>query len=75
MAHLQPGDEVLLTSGFIGTIVDMQVDEGDTAVMTIDLGGVRVRALPSAVVQRWGKSLAETEVPADGEQQPEGSST
>ena len=70
MAQLQPGDEVLLTSGLIGTIVDMQVDEAEQAVMTLDLGGVRVRAIPSAIVQRWGKRLDQ---PEPGQQLESGS--
>lgn len=70
MAQLQPGDEVLLTSGLIGTIIDMQVDDSEQAVMTLDLGGVRVRAIPSAIVQRWGKEAVE---PAPEQQVESGS--
>ncbi len=70
LATLRPGDEVVLTSGLIGTVVDMQVDQEDVAVMTIELGGVKVRALPTAIAHRWGKAGASE--PLEGEQQAEG---
>jgi preprotein translocase subunit YajC len=73
LASLQPGDEVLLTSGLIATVVDLQIGVDDVAIMTLEFGsGVRVRALPSAIAQRWNPSVAEADTPTEGEQQPEG---
>ncbi len=53
MARLRVGDEVLLTSGIIARIEDMQFREDGAAVLTLDLGGIKVKALPSAIAQRW----------------------
>ena len=59
LARLEPGDEVLTQGGLIATIKDIRVpeEEGPTEVI-LDLGGLEVRALASAVVQRL-KSASE----------------
>lgn len=50
---LQVGDEVLTTSGFLGTIKDVYVPESGPVQLVIDFGnGVVVNALPTAVAQR-----------------------
>ena len=53
LAHLRVGDEVLTQAGFIATIKEVRVPEehGPTELI-LDLGGVEVRALASAIVQR-----------------------
>ena len=69
LARLQPGDEVLLTSGLIATVINMQIGEDDQAVMTLDIGGTTVRAVPSAIAQRWGNDTEAT--PTETEQMTE----
>lgn len=69
LARLQPGDEVLLTSGLIAKVIDMQIGEDEQAVMTLDIGGTTVRAIPSAIAERWGKESAAT--PGETEQMTE----
>jgi len=61
LARLQPGDEVLLTSGLIATVVDMQIGEDDQAVMTLEIGGTKVRAIPAAIAQRGGSEPEPTQ--------------
>jgi preprotein translocase subunit YajC len=53
LANLRVGDEVLTQAGFIARIVEIRVPEeaGPTEII-LDLGGARVRATASAVVQR-----------------------
>lgn len=54
LARLQEGDEVLTQAGFIAVVKEIRVPEekGPTEIL-LDLGGVEVRALASAIVQRW----------------------
>ncbi len=53
MADLRVGDEVLTTGGILATIVDIETPEEGPVLLTLELGpGVRVRAIPQAVVQR-----------------------
>jgi preprotein translocase subunit YajC len=50
---LQVGDEVLTTSGFLGTVKDVHIPESGPVQLVIDFGnGVEVSALTSAVAQR-----------------------
>ncbi|HYM16716.1 MAG TPA: preprotein translocase subunit YajC [Dehalococcoidia bacterium] len=50
---LQVGDEVLTTSGFLGTVKDVYVPETGPVQIVIDFGnGVVVSALTTAVAQR-----------------------
>ena len=53
LASLRVGDEVLTQAGFIAIIKDVRVPEehGPTELI-LDLGGVEVRAVASAIVQR-----------------------
>jgi len=53
LAVLRVGDEVLTQAGFIATINEVRVPEehGPTELI-LDLGGVEVRAVASAIVQR-----------------------
>ena len=63
LAILRVGDEVLTQAGFIATIKDIRVPEehGPTELI-LDLGGVEVRAVASAIAQRL--SPAPTPEPA-----------
>ena len=53
LASLRVGDEVLTQAGFIAVIKEVRVPEepGPTELI-LDLGGVEVRAVASAVAQR-----------------------
>ncbi len=61
LANLKVGDEVLTQGGLIATVKDIRIPEesGPTEII-LDLGGVEVRAVASAIVQRL-KSLPETD--------------
>jgi preprotein translocase YajC subunit len=50
---LQVGDEVLTTSGFLGTIREVYIPESGPVQLVIDFGnGVVINALTTAVAQR-----------------------
>ncbi|HEY8171747.1 MAG TPA: preprotein translocase subunit YajC [Dehalococcoidia bacterium] len=50
---LQVGDEVLTTSGFIGTVRDVYIPESGPVQIVIDFGnGVVMNALATAIAQR-----------------------
>ena len=53
LASLRVGDEVLTQAGFLAVIKDIRVPEehGPTEII-LDLGGVEVRAVASAIAQR-----------------------
>ncbi len=53
LANLRVGDEVLTQAGFIAVIKEVRIPEepGPTELI-LDLGGVEVRAVASAIVQR-----------------------
>ena len=53
LASLRVGDEVLTQAGFIAVIKEVRVPEepGPTELI-LDLGGVEVRAMASAIVRR-----------------------
>jgi len=66
---LQVGDEVLTTSGFLGTVREVHIPESGPVQLVIDFGnGVVISALTSAVAQRvaagqtvYSRTLAKTE--------------
>ena len=62
LESLRVGDEVLTQSGFIAVVKDVRIPEepGLTEVI-LDLGGIEVRAVASAIVER----LNAAEEPAD----------
>src|SRR2546425_8774923 len=66
LASLSIGDEVLTQAGFLATIKDIRVPEehGPTEII-LDLGGVEVRAVASAIAQRLSSSA--DAIPAPGE--------
>jgi preprotein translocase subunit YajC len=50
---LQVGDEVLTTSGFLGTVKDVVIPESGPVQIVIDFGnGIVMSALTSAIAQR-----------------------
>lgn len=50
---LQVGDEVLTTSGFLGTVKDVYIPESGPVQIVIDFGnGVVMNALATAIAQR-----------------------
>lgn len=57
LQSLRVGDEVLTQSGFIAVVKDVRIPEepGLTEVI-LDLGGIEVRAMASAIVQRLNAS-------------------
>jgi len=68
LTQLQVGDSVLTQAGFIATVKDIIIPEsGGATEILLDLGsGVEVRALASAILQRWSQGqpsggLAEAE--------------
>ena len=53
LASLRVGDEVLTQAGFIAVIKEVRVpEEAGPTELILDLGGVEVRAVASAIVQR-----------------------
>ncbi len=65
LASLRVGDEVLTQAGFLATIKDIRVPEehGPTEIV-LDLGGVEVRAVASAIAQRINLPSDATTEPA-----------
>ena len=59
LASLRVGDEVLTEAGFIAVIKEVRVPEepGPTELI-LDLGGVEVRAVSSAIAQRISPASA-----------------
>jgi preprotein translocase YajC subunit len=51
ISDLQVGDEVVTTSGFFGRIVDVSEPDDGPAVVSLDLGGVTVRARVTAIAE------------------------
>ncbi|MEX0683957.1 MAG: preprotein translocase subunit YajC [Dehalococcoidia bacterium] len=53
LQSLRVGDEVLTQSGFIAIVKDVRIpDEAGPTEVILDLGGIEVRAVASAIVQR-----------------------
>lgn len=51
--NLQVGDEVLTTSGFIGTVKEVFIPESGPVQIVIDFGnGVQINAVATAIAQR-----------------------
>lgn len=50
---LQVGDEVLTTSGFLGTVTEVYIPETGPVQIIIDFGnGVKINAVATAIAQR-----------------------
>ncbi len=53
LQNLRVGDEVLTQAGFIARVKEVRVpEESGPTELVLDLGGVEVRAVASAIVQR-----------------------
>jgi preprotein translocase YajC subunit len=53
LQSLRVGDEVLTQSGFIAVIKDVRIpEEPGPTIVVLDLGGVEVRAVATAIAQR-----------------------
>ncbi|HEU4758652.1 MAG TPA: preprotein translocase subunit YajC [Dehalococcoidia bacterium] len=65
LASLRVGDEVLTQGGLIAVIKDIRVpeEEGPTELI-LDLGGLEVRAMASAILQRLRPAPSVTPAPA-----------
>jgi preprotein translocase subunit YajC len=51
--NLQVGDEVLTTSGFLGTVKDVHIPESGPVQIVLDFGnGVVINALATSIAQR-----------------------
>jgi preprotein translocase YajC subunit len=68
LQSLRVGDEVLTQSGFIAVIKDVRIpEEADKPTEVIlDLGGIEVRALASAIAQRLRPADEATETTEEG---------
>jgi preprotein translocase subunit YajC len=68
---LQVGDEVLTTSGFLGTVREIYVPEEGPIQIVLDFGnGITLNALASAIAQRVAAGqtkYSETAASVDGE--------
>jgi len=68
---LQVGDEILTTSGFLGTVKDIDIPESGPVQIVIDFGnGVVMSALASAIAQRVaaGQTVHSRQLPSTEEQ-------
>jgi preprotein translocase YajC subunit len=53
LASLRVGDEVLTQAGFIAMIKEIRIpEEPGPTILILDLGGLEVRAVSSAILQR-----------------------
>lgn len=60
LQNIRVGDEVLTQSGFIARIKEVRVpEEQGPTELVLDLGGIEVRAVASAIVQKLGQGEAE----------------
>src|ERR1700693_5716940 len=66
LQSLRVGDEVLTQAGFIARIKEVRVpEERGPTELVLDLGGIEVRAVASAIVQRMPSSNAVADSAAD----------
>jgi preprotein translocase subunit YajC len=71
---LKVGDEVLTTSGFLGTVREIYIPEEGPVQIVIDFGnGVTVNALSSAIAQRVASGQTEFSKSATGGTEEKGS--
>jgi preprotein translocase YajC subunit len=67
LQSLRVGDEVLTQAGFIARIKEVRVpEERGPTELVLDLGGIEVRAVASAIVQRMSPAAKNGEPTADG---------
>ncbi len=74
LQSLRVGDEVLTQSGFIAVVKDVRIPEepGPTEVI-LDLGGIEVRAVASAIVERLNAAQKSQDEAATKTRTPDGS--
>lgn len=66
LANLRIGDEVLTQAGLIATIKEIRVpEERGPTIIVLDLGGLEVRAVASAIVERLTPAEGEDAVSAE----------
>ena len=71
---LQVGDEVLTTSGFLGTVKEIYIPEDGPVQIVIDFGnGVVMNALSSAIAQRVAAGQTQYSKMTAGGQEKKGS--
>lgn len=69
LQSLRVGDEVLTQSGFIAVVKDVRIpDEPGPTEVILDLGGIEVRAVASAIAQRLKPAEDATAKTADQRQ-------
>ncbi len=68
LQSLRVGDEVLTQAGFIARIKEVRVpEERGPTELVLDLGGIEVRAVASAIVQRMSPAAKDVEAATDEE--------
>ena|SRR2546428_2177909 len=68
LQSLRVGDEVLTQAGFIARIKEVRVpEERGPTELVLDLGGIEVRAVASAIVQRVSPATRDAEAGTDEE--------
>jgi preprotein translocase YajC subunit len=68
LQSLRVGDEVLTQAGFIARIKEVRVpEERGPTELVLDLGGIEVRAVASAIVQRMPPTAKDVEAATDEE--------
>ena len=68
LQSLRVGDEVLTQAGFIARIKEVRVpEERGPTELVLDLGGIEVRAVASAIVQRMSPATRDVEAGAEEE--------
>jgi preprotein translocase YajC subunit len=68
LQSLRVGDEVLTQAGFIARIKEVRVpEERGPTELVLDLGGIEVRAVASAIVQRMSPAAKDVEPATDDE--------
>src|SRR5262245_46037334 len=72
ISDLQVGDEVVTTSGFFGRIVDVNEPDDGPAVVSLDLGGVTVRARVTAIAELLPRSESVSPAYSEGQDERRG---
>jgi preprotein translocase YajC subunit len=66
LQSLRVGDEVLTQAGFIARIKEVRVpEERGPTELVLDLGGIEVRAVASAIVQRMSPASVDADTATD----------
>lgn len=66
LSSLRVGDEVLTQAGMIATIKEIRIpEERGPTIIVLDLGGIEVRAVATAIVERLTPAEGEKAVPPE----------